>query len=81
MRAIIVKFGRKLGLGAGRAGLLGVRRTDRNVQGSARVAKGGSEDVGGPQIGAKDEARNLGLSSVVTGLSSSVSQGGDLAVS
>ena len=47
--------------------------------GGVRVAKGGSEDVGRPEVGAKDEARNLSLSSVVTGLSS-VKEEGDRVV-
>ena len=48
------------------AGLLCVRRADRDVQGGVRVAKGGGEDVGGPEVGARDEAKNLGLTGVVT---------------
>ena len=38
VRAVMVTFGRKPGLGAVWAGL-GVRRTDRDVQGGVRLAK------------------------------------------
>ena len=62
------------------AGLLGARKTDRNIQDSVHVAKGGSEDVGGPTVGARKDSRNLGLSGVVTGLSSSVDEGTDRVV-
>ena len=43
------------------------------------LPRGGGEDVNGPEVSARDEARNLGLSSVVTGLSS-VDDGGDRVV-
>ena len=72
-----IKFGREPRSGAVWTGLLGVRRTDRNVRGGERVAKGGSNDVGGPEVGARDEARNLHLSSVIPALSSSVNEGSD----
>ena len=54
MWAIMVKFGRELGLGAIWASLLCVRRT--------RVAEGGGEDVSGPEVSAKEEAKKLGIS-------------------
>ena len=38
------------------------------------------EDIGGPEVSARDEARNLGLSGVVTGLSSGVNKCGDRVV-
>ena len=51
---------------AGRA----VNRSD--VHGVVRIAKGGGLNVGGSEVGTRDESRNLGLNGVVTGLSSSV---------
>ena len=42
--------------------------------------EGGGEDVGGPEISAGVEARNLGVSGIVTGLSSSVDECGDRVV-
>ena len=68
------------GLGAVWAGLLGLRRVDRYVQGGVPASKSGGEDVGGPEVGARDEARNLGLSGVVTGLSGNMNEGGDRVV-
>ena len=50
-------------------------RADRGVQGGVRIAEGGGEDVGGREVGARDEARNLGLSGVV--LSSGMNECGD----
>ena len=78
--ATVVIFGREPGLGAIWASLLCVRRAYRDVQGGVRVAEGGSEDVGGPEVRGGNEARNLGLSDVITGLSSSVDEGGDRVV-
>ena len=69
--AVVGKFGLEPGLRAFWATLLSVRRAGRDVQGSARVAKGGGEHVGGPEISARDEAGNLGLSGVIAGLGSS----------
>ena len=69
MRAVVGAFGLKPGLHAVRASLLGVRRANRDVQGGARVA-GGGEDVGRPEIGARDEDRNLGLGGVIAELGS-----------
>ena len=69
-------FGLKPGLRAVRASLLGVRRANRDVQGGVRVANGG-EDVGGPEISAKDDARNLGLGGVITGMGSSMDECGN----
>ena len=81
MWAVVGKFGLEPGLRALWASLLGVRRADRDVQGGVRVAKGGGEDVGGPEISAKDEAWNLGLSGVITRQGSSVNKCGDYVVS
>ena len=66
--AVEGEFGFMRGLCAVRPSLLGVREADRDVEGGARVAKGGGEDVGGSEVSAKNEARNLGLSSAVAGL-------------
>ena len=51
--------------------------SDREVKRRLRVAEGGSENVSGPQVRARDEARNFHLSSVVTGLCGSMSERGD----
>ena len=80
VRAILVKFGREPGLDAVWAGLLRVRRADRDVQSGVRVAESGGEDVAGPEVGARNEARNLCFGSVVTRLSSGVNLGGELVV-
>ena len=77
MWAIVSNFGLTPGLRAVRSSLLGVRRADRDVEGSVRVAEGGSEDVGGPKIGAREEARHLSLGGVVTGLGTRVNKCGD----
>ena len=53
------------------AQLLGVRGADQDVEGSS-----GSEEVGGPEIGPKDEVRDLSLGGVVAGLGSSVNNCG-----
>ena len=74
--AVVGQFSLEPGLRAVRASLLCVRRADRDVRGGVRVAKG----VGGPEVCAWDEARNLGLSGVVTGLSSGVNECGDRVV-
>ena len=52
-----------------------MRRKDQCVQGGVRVAMGGGQNVGGPEVG--DEARNLSLSGVVTALGGSMNEGGD----
>ena len=57
-----------------------MRRGNRNVQGSVRVAEGGGEDIGGPEITARDEAKNLGLGGVIAGLGSSMDKCGDCTV-
>ena len=75
--AVVGKFGRKPGSGAVWACLLGVRGTDRHVQGGVHIAKGGGENVGGSEVSARDEATNLGLSGMVSGLRSSVNEGSD----
>ena len=59
MRAIMREFGLVSGLRAVRAGLLGVRRADGNVKGSARVLLGRGENVRRAQVRAKDEPQNL----------------------
>ena len=53
-----------------------MRRADRDVQGGVRVDEGGGADVG-PEVSARDEARNLGLSGVITSLCSGVNECGD----
>ena len=68
VRAIVSRFGLEPGLSAVWASLLCVRGADRDVQGSVRVAEGGGEDVGGPEIGARGEARKLSLGSAIAGL-------------
>ena len=73
MWATVSKFGT-------RSSLLGVRRADRDVEGSVRVAEGGGEDVGGPEIGGRDEARDLTLGGAVAGLRSSVNKCSDRVV-
>ena len=65
VRAIVSKFGLK----PVRPSLLGVRRANRGVEGGVRIAEGRGEDVSGPEIGARDEAKNLCLDSAVAGLS------------
>ena len=57
------KFGFTPDSCAVRHSLLGVRRADRNVEGGVRVAEGRGEDVGGPEVSARDEAGNLRLGS------------------
>ena len=74
VRAIVVKFGHEHGLGAVWIGLLGVRRADRDVEGSVRVAEGG------PEICAREEARDLSLGGAVGGLGSSVNKCSDRVV-
>ena len=76
MRAAVGKFGLMPGLCVVEPGLLGVRREDRDVEGSVGVA----EDVGRSEVGARNEARYLSLSSAVTGLSRSVHKCGDRVV-
>ena len=49
-------------------------------KGSTRVAEDVGEDVGGPEIGAKHEARDLSLGGVVAGLGSSVNKCGERVV-
>ena len=51
--ATVGKFGLKPGLCAARPSL-GVRRADRNVEGGVRVSEGRGEDVGGPEVSARD---------------------------
>ena len=74
--AVVGQFSLEPGLRAVRASLLCVRRADRDVRGGVRIAKG----VGGLEVCAWDEARKLGLSCVVTGLSSGVNECGDRVV-
>ena len=62
--AVVVEFGLQPELRAVQASLLGVRRADRDIQGGARVAEGGGDDVGGPEIGAKDERPGTSVSAV-----------------
>ena len=57
-----------------------MRRADRDVDGSAGVAKGGGEDVSGSEVSARNEARNLGLGSAVAGLSRGVHKCSDRVV-
>ena len=57
--------------------LLGVGRADRNVQGSVRVAKGGGQNVSGPEVGVRDETKTLSPSGVVAGLSGRMDKGSD----
>ena len=78
--AVIGKFGFTPSLCSVRPGLLGVRRADRNVKGSARVAKGGGEDVGGSEVGARNETGNLSPSSAIAGPSRSMHKCGDRVV-
>ena len=47
---------------------------------SRAVYESGGEDVGGPEVGTRDEARNLGLSGVIPGLSCGVNECGDRVV-
>ena len=56
--AVVGKFGFTPGLFAVTASLLGVRGADRDVEGGVRVAWGGGEDVGGSEVGARNEAGN-----------------------
>ena len=65
MRAIMREFGLVSGLRAVRAGLLGVRGTDRDVRGNAAVAQGGGEDVRRPQVSSRDGPRDLRLGRAV----------------
>ena len=58
-----------------------IQPAGRAESGSVRVAEGGSEDVGGPKISARDEARHLSLGGVVAGLGSSVNKSGDRVLS
>ena len=69
------KCGLKPGLRAVRPSLMGVRRVDRDVEGSLRIDEGRGEYVRGPEVSARDEARNLSLGSAVAGQSRSVGQG------
>ena len=61
MGAIMFEFGLHPGLGAVGASLRGVRGTDGHVQCSVGIAKGRGEDISGPQVRARDEARYLHL--------------------
>ena len=63
--AIVFEFGLHTGLGAVGASLQGVRRADGHVEGCVGVAQGRGEDVNGPQVRARDEARHLHLRGVV----------------
>ena len=51
--AMVGKFGIKPRLRAIRTSLLTVWRANRDVKGGVRVAKGGGEDVGGPEISSR----------------------------
>ena len=63
----MVKFGREPGLSAIWA-QLAVRAESRSrCPGGVRVAEGGGAVVSRPEVSARDEAKNLGLSGVVTG--------------
>ena len=73
MWAVLGKSGLEPGLQSGPG-------ADRDVQGGVRVAKGRSEDVGGPETSAGSEAGNIGLSGVIAGLGSSVNKCGDRVV-
>ena len=61
--AVICKFGFTPVLCAVRPGLLGVRRADRDVEGGARVAEGRGEDVGGPEVSARNDAGSSAVQS------------------
>ena len=75
--AVVGKFGFTPGLCES---WLGVRGADRDVEGRERVAEGEGEDVGGSEVGARNEARNLRLCSAITGLSRSMHKCGDRVV-
>ena len=59
--------------------LVAVRRGDRNVEGGVGVALGRGDDVGGPEVSARDDG-NLSLGSAVAGLSRSVRKCSDRVV-
>ena len=77
--AKVDKFGFTPGC-AVRPGLLGVRRADRDVEGGVRVAEDRGEEVGGPEVSARDETGNFSLGSAVVGLSRSVHKCSDRVV-
>ena len=72
---------RTFGLVSGLRAILGMRGADRDVNGCAGVAQGRGEDIRRPQVGARDEPRDLHLSRAVKGLSCCVYQRGDRVVS
>ena len=76
VRAIVFKFGLDPGLRAVNTCLRGVRGADGHIQCSVGVAQSRGEDVSGPQIRARNEARNLHLRGVITLLRSCMNERG-----
>ena len=66
VRSIVFKFGLDPGLSAVNTSLGGVRGANGDIQSSVGIAQSRGEDVSGPQIRARDEARNLHFRGVVT---------------
>ena len=77
MRAKVGEFALVSGLRAVGTSLLSTRATDRDVKGGVGVAQGGGEDVRRPQVGARDEPRDLHLGRAVARLGRCVYQRSD----
>ena len=75
--AVVFQLGLHPGLSAVSASLQSVRRADGHVERCVGVAQGRGEDVSGPQVRARDEARYLHLRAVVALLCGRVDERGD----
>ena len=61
----MLKFGLDPGLGAVNTSLGSVRGANGDIQGSVGIAQSRGEDVSGPQVRARNEARNLHFRDVI----------------